>query len=355
MRNPEERLDLHRAFWSRGPQTRPVAAFKVGDFFFARHFRAARRLLVRNKTITPDMINVGDYLADYERMFAEIEKIGQDGFWTAEPYTGIPWMEAILGCEVRANEESFSSKPFLSPADADRVVFDPSNPWFLKYMEFTTELVKLSRGRFPVGQPITRGPSDMVGALLGQTEMVFALADHPDDLRSLIRNVTSVFLAVMAEQRKVTPAFRGGSALGFYHAWAPGPSIWFQDDLSALLSPELYREFFLESASTICAGYDYTAIHLHPTSFFILDELLSIERLRVIEVNKDVGGPSVAEMLPVLRRILDTKGLILWGDLSLDDLALIKQNLPPRGMFLNIVAPSLDEARARNEYIKAWE
>lgn len=354
----EKRLALHRAFWTREKQARPLASFRVGDFFFARHFRAALPLLEPEKPISPEMLIVSEFLPDYERMFREAEELGQDGFWAGEPFTGIPWMEAILGCPIRAGRESFTSKPWLSsPSEAlEKVAFDPQNPWLRKYLEFTTALVAQSRGRYPVGMPIMRGPTDMLGALLGQQEMVVALMEtDPQAMRRLIERVTRAFLAVIEAQRRLTPPFYGGQALGFYHIWAPGPAIWFQDDLSSILSPKLYRQFFLDSARLILAGQIHTAVHLHPNSFFILDELLTLENLRTIQVNKDVSGPDVKAMLPVLAKIMQTRGLILWGDLTIEDLELIRQNLPCRGLALNVVAPNREEAVARLKYIRNWE
>jgi hypothetical protein len=360
----EERFALHRAFWSGSDQGRPLASFRIGDFFFARHCRAAASLLVPERETVSGDLAVADYMDDYERMFAEAESCGQDAFWTAEPYTGIPWMEAILGCEVRAGKEAFTTRPAYASAamaaDAmERVVSGmrsnpSSNPWLAKYLEFTKALVQLGRGRFTVGQPIMRGPSDMVGALLGQTGMVYSLIDDPGSMERLVSAVTKAFLTVIKLQRELVPAFHGGTALGFYHVWAPGTSIWFQDDLSAILSPSMYGEFFLGAARDICRGYEYTAVHLHHSSFFILDQLLELPELRAVEVNKDIGGPSVPEMVGILERILEKKRLILWGDITLDDLAFLKSRIPPRGVFLNIVAPSAEEAHARNKYVQEW-
>ncbi len=353
----ETRLAMHRAFWNREPQKHPVAAFRVvPDFFFSRHFRAAEKLLVPGKRITPDMLEVEEFLPDYERMFRTSEEVGQDAFWTAEPFTGIPWMEAILGCEIVAGEESFISLPWMtSPDDMEKIAFDPGNPWLRKYLEFTARLAGLSGGRFPVGMPIMRGPSDMTGAVLGQTEMVFALADQPEKMKKFFLKVTDLFLRVIAEQNKLIPPFHGGSALGFYHVWTPGKSIWFQEDLSAIMSPAMYREFLAEPARRICAGHDHTSIHLHPASFFILDELFRIDGLKTIEVNKDVGGPTVPEMIPELRRILERKNLILWGDLTLEDLDCIRKNLPSRGLFLHVVAPTMDAAGELLSAVRSWE
>jgi DNA-binding FadR family transcriptional regulator len=354
----QERLALHRAFWTCQNQPRPLASFRVGDFFFARHFQAAIPLLEPDKPISPEMLIVSEFLPDYERMFQEADDLGQDAFWTGEPFTGIPWMEAILGCPIHAGQESFISKPSASsPEEAiDKVCFDLNNPWLGKYLEFTTALVAQSRGRYPVGMPIMRGPTDMVGALLGQQEMVLALmTTDPQVMHRLIERVTRAYLAVIEAQRHLIPPFYGGQALGFYDVWAPGKAIWFQDDLSSILSPILYRQFFLDSARMILNGHDHTAVHLHPNSFFILDDLLTLENLKVVEVNKDISGPNVKEMLPILVKIMQTRGLILWGDLTIEDLELVKQNLPCRGLALSVVAPTPEEAGARLAYIRNWE
>ena len=341
------RLDLHRAFWNKKDQAYPLAAFRiVPDFFFSRHYEAAAKLLVPGKQITPDMLDVDSFMPDYERMFAQCEAVGQDAFWVAEPFTGIPWMEAILGCQVYAGEESFISKPWMSSLDEiGGIRLDPENPWFLKYLEFTQKLVAQSAGRFPVGMPIMRGPSDLVGAILGQTEMVLALSDSPKLMKDFFLRVSKAFIEVISSQEKLVPPFHGGSALGFYHVYCPGKGIWYQEDLSAIMSPALYREFLAEPEHRICAGRDYTAIHLHPASLFILDELLAKDDLRAIEVNKDVGGPSIEELMPSLLKIQKTKSLILWGDLNEEDLRLIKKELSPNGLFLNIIVPSVEEAK----------
>ena len=231
------------------------------------------------------------------------------------------------------------------------ISFDPENPWFLKYMEFVEKLVKLSDDRFPVGEPIMRGPSDIVGAILGQSEMVFAIVDDTARMKSLFKKVTEIFIEVIFRHYEAVKPFKGGYSFGFYPVWSPEKCIWFQEDLSAILSPNHYREFLKEPAEMICKGYDYTAVHLHPASFFIIDELLKIDRLKAVEVNKDIGGPTVTEMIPIFKRILEKKNLIIWGDLDEPDIDVISGELPSRGIYLNPVVPDADRARALMNHV----
>ena len=354
MKTTAQRIQRHQAFWDRTPVERPLIGFRIGDYLFANKFQAALPLLQEGKIITPDMLAVDRFLADYDRMYAQSLEIDQDAFWTAAPFTAIPWMEAMLGCEIRASEASFTSKPWLSDlAEIKRVQIDEAhNPWLAKYLEFVENLTAHSQGRYPVGQPILRGTSDMLGALRGQTNLVFDYLDHPQAIQQLAQKVTEIFRRVVQIHHEATTPFQRGYAMGFYHLWCPGPCLWFQDDLVALLSPGLYRKYFYEMNVHICQGYDYTLCHLHPTSFFILDDLLQIEELRVIEINKDIGGPSIAEMLPIFQNVLRKKCLLIWGDLDQDELELILAELPYEGLYLHIVAPTVAEAQNLRQFIE---
>jgi hypothetical protein len=343
---PEQKIDLHKAFWLKKSLPKPLVTFHLAeDFFFSRHYKAAEHLLEPGKKITPDMLDVDLFMDDYENMFQDMIEIPQDGFWAAQPFTGIPWMEAILGCDVIATGSSFVSEPFLqSHSDIERLTLDDENAWFLKYIKFLEKLEKVSDGRFPIGQPIMRGPSDMIGSVMGQTEMVFAFMEDPEGMRRVAENVTAIYLKVIECQFSALSDFYGGYSMGFYHLWCPGKCIWFQEDLSAILSPTIYRNGLKSCAEKICRDYDFTSVHLHPSSFFILDELMSVERLRVIEINKDVDGPTIEDMVPIFEKVLSSKNLMIWGELDETDLECIVNKLPPEGIFLNIIAP--DAARA---------
>ncbi len=353
MQNVQEIIKIHKNFWEREPTAKPLYNFRIAeDFFFAAHFDGIQHLLIPGKEIFPEMLNVDQLLEDYENHFQENQKINQQAFWAAEPYTGVPWMEGILGCSVFASDKSFVSKPTgVKAEDIKEIKFDPQNEWYLKYIEFATKLTKFSDGRFPVAQPIMRGPTDMTGAILGQGEMLYAILRDKDMVKAIFEQVTDVFLEVIKGQYHAIENFHGGYSVGFYQVWAPGKVIWFQEDLTAILSPTLYRELLMGCAEKICRDYPYTAFHLHPSSFFIVDELLKVDGLKAIEVNKDIGGPSVKEMMGEFKKIIEKKCLIIWGDLDEEDIDCIKGELPNTGLFLNIIVESTERARQLQEHI----
>jgi hypothetical protein len=260
----------------------------------------------------------------------------------------------MLGCEVYGSESGFLTEPCLnSITELEHMRLNRANAWLDKYMEFTEQLVAFSSGRFPVGQPIMRGQSDIVGALVGQGDMVLMMNDYPDEMRGVLQRIADIFKAVIFSQQEKIPAYHSGSSIGFYHLWAPGKSIWFQEDLSALYSPQYYRRFLKNVDASICRDYDYSLIHLHPSSFFVIDDLLEIDSLSVIEINKDVGGPSVEEMLPVMLKTHAKKNLAVWGELSKKDIDIILDGLPDHRVHLSILVPSVDRARSLMDHVQS--
>lgn len=354
----EERLRLHTAFWDGSEMQEPLVSFRIGDYFFADKFEANKPLLVPQTVVTPDMIPVDAFLADYEHMYRECEETGQSGFFTAEPCTGFPWMEAMMGAKVLGAGSAFVTHPRCGTLeDLGGIRFDSKNPWAQIYFEFLTKLVRLSGGRFPVGQPILRGFSDCVGALIGQTELVYALMDQPALLRERFEEIAHFQTALLDEHYRRVSTFHGGYAVGFYHLWAHGKVIWYQDDLTALMSPAHYQGFVKEPSSKICAYCDYSLVHLHSSSFFHLDGILSLPQLKAVEINKDVGGLSVHQMIPEFRRVINAeKSLVVWGSLTKTEISEIMGNLPHKRLHFNLIVPTVGDAKELNGYIKdLWQ
>jgi hypothetical protein len=196
-----------------------------------------------------------------------------------------------------------------------------------------------------------RGPSDVVGALVGQSAMILMMNDHPEQMHEIFQRIAKIFKNVIRSQQEIIPPYHSGYSFGFYHLWAPGKCIWFQEDLTALYSPDYYRRFLRDADELICQDHDYTLVHLHPASFFILDDLLQIEKLKAVEINKDIGGPSVEQMLPVMAKIQETKNLVVWGELSVEEVNLILDSLTDRRLHLNICTPSVYRAKEIFDHI----
>jgi hypothetical protein len=332
----KERLARNEAFWRRDPAQRPLIGMSVNITFPAVSFSD---LGIEKGRITPDMIDPEEYLAEWDKSYGYAEARGEDVFMVASPYSGIPWMEAIAGCEVYrspASSSIWAEHPDPTWECLQHVAFDPSNPWLLKLVECSTVLREHAGGRYPIGTPIMRGVSDIAAALLGPQRMVLELYDHPQQLQSLLARCTELWWGVGQTLTEARGLFHGGQCAGRRRVWTQGTCILYQDDAAAYLSPRLYQEYFLPKAREILERYERSMIHTHSGSLRIMiDGLLALDALDAIEVDIDPIGPRVPELLDSFQRIQERKSLLIIGeleDMSLDDIQLLFKTLSPRGL-----------------------
>jgi hypothetical protein len=331
--------------WFRKENARPLLGFFLDSMYPLHRYRGASRHL-RNGTVTPGDIVVGDFAEDWERLYALHEEAGGDLIWSASPFFGLPWVEASLGCEVIADFTTGSTRS-LPPRDfggsKDIPQFSESNPWVQKLLEFIPSEVAASRGRYPVGVTLMRGISDLLAALYGSERFLFRMMEEPADVHAAVEKLTDYWIRFGKCLLDHVPSFHGGTGAFFYSLWTPGQCIWLQEDAAALLSPDLYGEFIFPADAHIAAAFDHTVIHLHPARFIPVDFLVDTA-IDVIELHFDRGGPAAPQLAPFHRKILERKPLFVFGDLSRGDLDFMLEHLPWNGLAIDMAVSSADEA-----------
>ena len=118
-----------------------------------------------------------------------------------------------------------------------------------------------------------------------------------------------------------------------------------------MLSPEVYEDFFAESNQTISEVFDYNTAHVHLTTFKHIRHLINLKKLGSIEIKRDIAGASVKEMLPVLKLVQEVKPLIIRGIMDKEDIDTALQELSYRGLYLNQLVETVDQAKFWSEYI----
>lgn len=349
------KTDRYLRFWNRAPVERPLIGFSVGGWFPLQSYRAA--LTLRGKpSLSPDDLRPEEYLADYDGVVALWQGVEDDMIRGVAPIPPFPWLEAMLGCRVQiGNESIWAEEGGFEYAGLSRVDFSDANPWRRKYLEFVAVLRQHFDDRIPVGQPILRGPSDMIAAMRGSSEMILDLYDHPQDFHALAGHCADFAVGLIRAQQDITGPFAGGYLIEQLGLWAPDRLGRLQEDSSALFSPALYTELLQPYDRRMAEGFPYSAIHLHSSSLFLLDRILEVESLRCIQINKDVGNAAIAEMMPYFRMVQARgRSLLIRGKLDAADLALLRQHLSPVGLYLQIVVERADETQSLREFFDPW-
>lgn len=328
----KRRIQRHKDFWKKTNDS-PLIGYSLGNYFVSKRFNAVDNLLGMKRSVRADDFNVGSFLHDYNNTYEQSLEEGADLVFSACPFTGLPWLEAMFGCKVIPQENSFIVSP-ISGAEFSKEIKIIDYSWSDKYYEFIDFINKNGEGRYPAGQPILRGPGDVLAGIFEPKELIFYFYDYPEHAKKRLYEISDVFLSFVKKGLEKSKDFYGGYSMGFYPIWCPGKALWFQDDITALLSPELYDEFFFSIHQRQANACEYSMIHLHPSSFYLIERLLTIDALKAIQINKDIGGPSVPEMLPTLRNVQSKKNLVLWGDFSNDEIKILTNELDAEGLFI---------------------
>jgi hypothetical protein len=349
------KIDRYMRFWSLSRVERPLVGFSVGGWFPLQSYRAMQ-MLRGTPRLAPDDLHPEEFLPDYEGVVALWEGVEDDMIRGLAPIPPFPWLEAMLGSRIQIGEDSiWAEEGGFEYADLERIDFSADNPWRRKYLEFVATLTRHFGDRIPVGQPILRGPSDMIAAMRGSSEMVLDLYDHPQEFRRLAECCTDFAIGLIRAQHAITGPFAGGYLIEQLGLWAPDRLARLQEDSSALFSPDLYGALLLPWDRRMAEAFPYSAIHLHSSSLFLLDRILEVETLRCIQINKDVGNAAIAEMMPFFQMVqARRRSLLIRGKLDLDDLALLRAGLSPDGLYLQIVVEKPEDTRRLREFFTPW-
>jgi hypothetical protein len=208
--------------------------------------------------------------------------------------------------------------------------------WLDLLLTLTEGLVARSHGRVAVTQTLMRGPSDLAEALLGPEFMVYSMVDHPQALREFLEIVTDVFIKVLNAQLERIPQVDGGY-INPFGIWSPGTVVRTQCDASAFLSPKHYAEWYLPFDVRISKSFDFSVIHLHSNSLHTVDALLEQEHPHVIQATFETtpNGPSLEDMVPIFKKILQHKPFIFEGPMTEEQVAYLFEVCPSGGFCIN--------------------
>jgi len=315
--------------------------YTLGGYYPLKRYAGGARGLAGR--IAPDDIVVERFLDDTDRLYELHEQAGGDALFSAAPFWGVPWVEAALGCGVVSDPETGSMRS-LPPAAPGVPEFAEDLPWVAKMLEFIPALEARSRGRYPVGVTLMRGISDLLSALYGGERFVYRMLDAPEETHATVERLTAFWIAFGKCLLERLPMFHGGTGSFLYGLWGPGKLIWLQEDAAALLSPGLYREFILPADRAIASAFERVVVHLHPTRFLPVKELVDTS-LAAIEVHIDRDGPRAESLESRYREILARKPLYVWGDVTEADLEFLLTRLPSQGLAVNVVVDSPEQAR----------
>jgi hypothetical protein len=334
----DEKTDRYRAFWRREATDRPLLGTTIATFPSVRSVRGTGFL-------QPTHLDVQENLRELDDEWTTWREVMGDAIWSASPLWAFPWHVAIAGCPIERDGENLWAHPIVRDwADVGRIGFDLSEPWLMRLLEFTRAIVGHARGRYPVGVgQLMLGPVDTMMQARGQEALALGFHDAPERVLELGERCAALSIAIAEAQIALTPRYLDGYAGTIRYFWAPGEMVETAEDASFLTSPEIHRRFIVPLHRRLGARFPYTIVHLHSAQLNTVDTLVTVPEIAAIQVTPDFGE-DLRPRIPVLRRILDAKPLIIHGVMTPAVLEALRSELPARGLALFVRCDSPAEA-----------
>ena len=332
-------LKRHEAFWNWEEVDQPLIGW-------ARWPRDPIRdldlgLPHEQGELLPDMIDVERLLPQFEARFASASgPLDGDFIWPSLPTRVLPWLEAVVGARVYYSNTSTSRSIFTEPfvrswRDMPQVGQLDESPWLLKLKEFVGALARLSGGRFAIAIPSPHGPWDVLGAVRSLTDLYLDLHDSPGALVACAAQYADLWVRVNRLLEAIVPRWKGGY-VGFFGLWAPGFAPTGTDDTSVSVSRAAYDKLMLPADRVTAAPWRHYLFHAHSGGAHLLESTIDfLGDGRALQVVLDPNGPSLRDMLPMLRRIQESRVPLHVHAYSWADIDTLRSHLSPTGLALS--------------------
>ena len=283
-----------------------------------------------------------DYWMDIEYRTEEVAHWMESTTYYAEalpvvmPNMGPEIVSAWAGCPYHYGETTTWTDPCVLDWEKDSAVIDMKHPLFTKLEDFTRLLLERGKDSFIVGLTDLHPGGDHLAALRDPQQLAMDLLECPDIVKTKLAQSYEEYFPVYDHFVKMLK--QGGMPIA---SWIPLPAETTMyipsNDFSCMISNSMFEEFFLDGLIQECKHYDKSVYHLDgPDALRHLDTLLGIKELNAIQWVPGAGQGQVLPWLDVFKRTLTAGKSVMAYPHSMEELRFLMDNLPARGLYLNI-------------------
>lgn len=285
---------------------------------------------------------------------------GQDSLVVAVVDFGTALYPAVAGAGIKSDgvtSWSIHTAEFAADVRIDR--FDPLHPLYVEYQRRLEEV--LAHWSWDAYLPAVceyAGPFDILAGILGAENLALELYEAPEDVLAAAVAAEEFMCGVIEHEKALfaSAGLTGGMATRF-GTWQPGWSALYIEDFSALIGPDLYREFILQFDARMIRHFDSVLFHTHSAGFRNIPAMLELPDNAAFEFGNDPNGPDTNRRIATGRAILEAGRPLIFGSwnvpLAAAEIEAIVRQLPPQGLNLRFQCASAQEALELYHLIKS--
>jgi hypothetical protein len=243
-----------------------------------------------------DKYRNADRMVARYRYFCETHEFMAESFPNLDIDFGPGSLAAYLGSEIGFKPDTVWFEQCIDDDDewddVPAFQFDPDNKWYKEHIALAKRCRELAGDDFPVDIPDLMENVDVLASLRGTQNLLMDMAADPDAVKERVKQITDLYYDYYDSFYNAVKATDNSSAYTVFQIWGPGRTVKLQCDLSAMISPDYYRDFVLDSLKTQSAKADSVLYHLDgPDAIRHLDAVMEVEGIDALQWTSGDSGP----------------------------------------------------------------
>jgi|GEM_PF-5632798 len=281
-----------KALWNREDLDRPLISVTAPNGL-------ERRRIPPPATMADKVLDF-DYRLDFEEEEIRCTYYGGEAIPTVWPDFGPSITAACLGGGLEIGDVdpelpitgNIWSTPVIDDweRDFDKIGFNPENIWWKRSLEFTRRARERGEGKYFQIILDVDGGADTCADLRCPSKLCIDLYENPEWVQKLLEVVRKGNAEIVNRLHAKVEKSQGGCVTTF-KLWAPGRSYNMRNDFAYLISPQQFRDAFLQPMIAESQTIDYTVFHIHQEDYLTntkarlewLDVVLSIPRIQGVQ------------------------------------------------------------------------
>lgn len=281
----------------------------------------------------------------------------------AIPLASINWgamaEASFYGCKPVFNKRSVWYPDVITDWETWEWKFNKeTNEYWNQIMAITKCFLERTNGRYFIGTAELGTAGDLLSLIRGMDKLCIDLLEYPEEVKNGIEVLSDTWVQLHEEIYTMTVrANDGGGILAWMSLWAPGRIDQLACDFSSVISPNMFREFFVPEIEKLGDWTEYGTYHLDGPACMTnhLDTLLGIKQIKAIEWTPGAGSPPTFSPLyiPQYKKI-QASGKNLYLLAEIDEVESILNALFSERLFISTHANSEDEAKDLLKKVEKW-
>ena len=243
-----------------------------------------------------DKYRNADRIVERYRYFCETHEFLGEAFPNLNIDFGPGSLAAYLGSDIHFNPDTVWFEQCIDEDDewddVGEFKFDPDNAWFKEHLALAKRCKELAGEDFPVDIPDLMENVDVLASLRGNQNLLMDMISDGESVKERVDQITNLYYDYYDKFYDAVKMADNSSAYTVFQIWGEGRTVKLQCDLSAMISPEHFREYVLDSLKEQSKHVDNVLYHLDgPDAIRHLDAIMEVDGIKALQWTSGDAGP----------------------------------------------------------------